>query len=239
MSDRMRLDKALSQRGIGTRSVVRKLIRSGRVSVDGAVCKQSAQWVTKDSELRVDDVLVRALPTVIVWHKPWGVVSTMRDPHGRHDLADVLPPEYREHFHPVGRLDAETTGLLLFSRVGGLTQWMLHPKRALKRRYEARVEGEPGPELIERLSAGVETSIGTFSADVEAVESDLVRLGVREGKHRMVRRILANSGHPVVHLHRISYGPFELRDLEEGLTREASPEELGWLEAHGAPLSDS
>lgn len=236
MNERMRLDKALAQRGVGTRSMVKKLIRSGRVSIDGVVCKQSAQWVTGQTELRVDEVLIQALPEMIAWHKPWGVVSTMRDPHGRHDLADVLPPEYRDHFHPVGRLDAETTGLLLFSRIGSVTQWLLHPKRAVKRRYEAQVEGTPAPELAQRLANGVETSLGTFNAEVESIEGDKVRLGVCEGKHRMVRRMLANSGHPVVHLHRISYGPFELGDLEEGSTRPAQPDELAWLDAHGAPL---
>ena len=133
----------------------------------------------------------------------------------------------------MGRLDAETTGLLLFSRLGGLTQWLLHPK-AVKRRYERGSKGTS--QLIQRLAKGVETSLGTFSADVESVDGDLVRLGVREGKHRMVRRILANSGHPVVHLHRISYGAFELGDLDEGSTRPAHPDELSWLESRGAPL---
>ncbi len=237
MTTKMRLDRVLAQRGVGSRSIARKLVKQGRVIVDDVVAKRAEQSIETSAVIKVDDELLEPLPLIIVWHKPFGVVSTMRDPLGRHDLSDVLPAEFREKLHPVGRLDAETTGLLLFSLSGALTQWLLHPKRAIKRRYEAEVETDLSPDITETLAAGVATSLGTFTAEVEHAEGRSIRLGVVEGKHRMVRRLLANSGHPVAGLHRISYGPFELGDLDAYEYRPATQEELEWLEARKAPTN--
>jgi len=238
MTDKMRLDKLLAQRGVGSRSMVRKLIRRGQVTVDGEVAQRPEMSVDAAMAICVDDQVIDAPPLVVIWHKPIGVVSTMRDPHGRHDLSDALPAQYREHLHPVGRLDAETTGLLLFSRSGSLTQWLLHPKRAIQRRYEAGVEVDVASTLKETLANGVATSLGTFTADVEYSAGRTVRLGVREGKHRMVRRLLANSGHPVESLHRLSYGPFQLGELPVSECRIATDDELKWLAENQAPLDN-
>ncbi len=235
MSQTERLDKILAHRALGSRSDVKKIIRSGRVTVDGEVVKRSDHRVAATQEIRVDDIAVMALPVVLVWHKPTGVVSTLRDPFGRADLSTVLPPEFRGQYHPVGRLDADTSGLLLFSRSGALTQWLLHPRRAIQRRYEATVQIEPDNRLVERLNEGVETSLGRFTAEVELLDGYLIRLSVREGKHRMVRRLLANSGHPVETLHRLSYGPFEIQDLALGQFRPAMANEIDRLSHQDAP----
>lgn len=142
----------------------------------------------------------------------------MGDPLNRTSLAEVTPPEWRRMgLHPVGRLDADTTGLLLFSSDGKLTQRLLHPKNEISREYEARVEGDASdPTLAERLAAGVETSEGTFPAMLLEQSEERVRLSVTEGKYRMVRRILANCGHPVTALHRVRYGEVRLGELGIG-----------------------
>jgi 23S rRNA pseudouridine2605 synthase len=153
----------------------------------------------------------------------------MDDPWGRANLSDVVPVVWRDLFHPVGRLDADTSGLLLFSADGGFTQWMLHPRRAIEREYVATVEGEPGQPLTDALAAGVETEEGTFTARVVSIEGPHVRLVVTEGKHRMVRRMLANAGHPVTALRRERFGGFRLGDLAEGEIRPATAEEMAWI----------
>ena len=189
MSRKRRLDQILVQRGIGSRNEIKKLIRRGIVSVDGEVCRDASQKFEPNQLITIGNNETKPLPTLVVWHKPTGVVCTARDPWGRRDLDGVLPFEWSGHFHPVGRLDADTSGLLVFSRHGQLTQWLLHPKRSIERRYIATVEGTPEQTLIQTLSDGVETALGVFPATVVGIDGSTVELTVKEGKHRMVRRI--------------------------------------------------
>ena len=146
-------------------------------------------------------------PLLAAYHKPLGVVSSMKDDKGRPDLASVLPQPWQKALHPVGRLDADTTGLLLFCRDGDLTHRLLHPKYVVEREYVATVEGAVDEELLRgRLAAGVETveegEPFVVQGELLSVEGQRVRCVFREGKYRMVRRVLANCGHPVVALHR-------------------------------------
>jgi 23S rRNA pseudouridine2605 synthase len=225
----IRLDRLLATRGVGTRKEVRRMVRGGRVTVAGDVIRDPAQKVAPDAEARVDGELCEALPRLVLFHKPAGVVSTLRDNMGRLCLTDVIPPEWLGKLHPVGRLDAETTGLLPFSAEGSLTQHLLHPRRAYEREYVATVEAVPAADLVERLAAGVQTADGVHTARVISIEGNVVQLVVTEGRHRMVRRMLANSGHPVLSLHRLRFGPFVLGDLEPGDWRPASDEALNTL----------
>ncbi len=180
---------------------------------------------------------MRPLPLLVAYHKPLGMHSTMGDPMGRPNLEDALPPRLAKIFHPVGRLDADTTGLLLFSAEGQLTQRLLHPSSNVQREYLATVEqGEQAiqaEKLKATLAAGVETADGTYEAALLGMEPvreggdkalAVLRVGVAEGKHRMVRRLLANAGHPVVALHRVRYGKVELGDLAEGAVKELGEE---------------
>lgn len=231
----VRLDKLLVDRGAGSRKEVRKLVKKGQVEVDGVVNRHYDGHVDPDARVLIDGVEWAPLPRAVVWHKPTGVVSTMGDSMGRADLADALPPPWGGRLHPVGRLDAETSGLLLFSLDGKLTQWLLHPKRGIERTYVAIVENTPQPALVDVLAGGVQTSDGVFGGRVDHLEGAVVRLTVTEGKHRMVRRMLANAGHPVIELTRVRYGGFELADLPVGDCRTATAEELAWLAAHNAP----
>jgi 23S rRNA pseudouridine2605 synthase len=212
----MRLDRRLVELGLGSRSEVTTLARRGRVTVDGAVVRDGADHIAAGAVIAVDGAVVEDPPTLLAWHKPVGVLSTIGDPWGRAHLGTAVPEAAGTGWHPVGRLDMDTSGLLLLSRDGALTQHLLHPRRAVEREYLATVDPVPGPGLVGVLAEGVETAAGTFPAEVRGVEGAVVRLVVREGKHRMVRRILANAGHPVVALHRVRYGVVTLDGLAEG-----------------------
>mmetsp|Transcript_56039 Transcript_56039/g.112288 ORF Transcript_56039/g.112288 Transcript_56039/m.112288 type:complete len:171 (+) Transcript_56039:450-962(+) len=162
----------------------------------------------------------------------------MGDPSNRLSLLEFAPPKWKAMgLHPVGRLDADTTGLLLFSSDGALTQRLLHPDGGIEREYEAEVEGNPLArieELKDILALGVETSEGVFPATLLDATPNSVRLTVCEGKYRMVRRILANAGHPVTALHRRRYGKVVLDDL--GTSEQARLPAGEFTEVNGAAL---
>ena len=225
-----RLDKLLASRGVGSRQEVRTLCRRRRVSVNGKVITDSSTKVDPAATISVDGELLEQLPRIVLYHKPVGVISTMHDDWERQDLGNVLPDRWRLKLHPVGRLDADTSGLLLFSSDGQITQRLLHPRRGVEREYLATVEGSPQLESLGAvLAEGVETAEGIVQSRLEWVEGDRVRVVVTEGKHRMVRRMLNNAGFPVLELHRLRYGGFELGDLEVGEFLVATDEQLEWL----------
>ncbi|MGK0359540.1 MAG: 23S rRNA pseudouridine2605 synthase [Bradymonadia bacterium] len=226
-----RLDKLICDRSTVSRKGARRLIKHGKVLIDGVVQRQADARINPRVTLMVDGEPLIAPPLMLAWHKPDGVVSTTRDPWGRRTLAEALPFEWRERFHAVGRLDLETTGLLLFSADGQLTQWLLHPRRAMPRTYRATISNTPPPDLAERLAAGVETSLGTFTAQVDSVVGNAVQVTVHEGKHRMVRRLLNNAGAPVAQLHRMAFGPIHLGDLAEEALRPLTDAEVASIRA--------
>lgn len=218
----MRLDKWLAQYGGMSRSEATKAIRRKQVTIDGMIVSTPNVKVPTSAVVELDGVSVEPLPKLLVFHKPIGLVTTESDPHGRPCVGDWLPHRY----HIVGRLDLETHGLLLFSMDGSLTQHLLHPKRAIEREYVAKVEGEPTPQLIEKLAKGVETSVGLATAEVLSIGGNVVRLVVTEGRNRVVRRMLHNAGHSVVDLQRVRYGAVELGDLAVGQTRPLTDVEM-------------
>ena len=221
-----RIDRYLVEHGIGSRKEVKKLIKSGRVTIDQTVVTDPGARTCINQVVSVDGTKLERRPPLLIWHKPRAIQSTYGDPWGRRSLTDILPPEVTQMYHPVGRLDADTTGLLLFSSLGQFTQKLLHPKNEIPRTYVAMTTPPPTQIQLEALARGVTTSVGVFHAvGVEPVNGG-VCLTVCEGKHRMVRRMLANVGCPCTDLHRICYGPFELKDLEEGSFRPATVDEL-------------
>lgn len=222
----MRLDRRVAELSRLSRRDATVAIRRGRVTVGEVQLVDPAAAIEVDAELALDGVRLVAPPRVALLHKPVGVHSTVRDDRGRPSLDTAAGELLALGLHPVGRLDADTSGLLLFSGDGALTQHLLHPRRAVVRVYAARTEPAPAPELAERLAAGIATADGVFVGQVSAIDGDRVVLAVTEGKHRMVRRMLANAGHPVVALHRLAYGPFTLGDLAEGAWRPATDDEL-------------
>ncbi len=231
-----RLDRVLAQHRLGTRSEVTKFIRQGRVKVDEVLLTDPSIRIGSAARVTVDDFLLEAPPVLVGWHKPMGVICTVDDPWGRKDLGTEVTEWLRRGLHPVGRLDADTSGLLLFSASGDLTQRLLHPKRRIEKQYRATLEGPLTPKaglaLTRQLEAGVETSLGVFRASGVKVniEPPTVELVVTEGKNRMVRRMLANSGHPAASLVRLRFGNIMLGDLEEGECRPIPDDELAQLQ---------
>jgi 23S rRNA pseudouridine2605 synthase len=229
----VRLDRWLSGHTGRSRTEVGRWIRRGRVEVGGEVVRDPGTHVAADAAVTVDGERVStATVDVMVFHKPVGVHATVGDPWGRPSLEGAANDLLRDGLRPVGRLDAATDGLLLFVRDGAVTQRLLHPKRAVPRVYVAMVEPRPNRKVLtERLAAGVLTSDGVFRGEVREVDGHRVVLAVTEGKHHLVRRMLANAGHPVVSLRRIAFGAFELGDLAPGAWREPTETELAWLTA--------
>lgn len=231
MKGSVRLDRRLVEAGFGSRKEVGRLVKQQRVVVDGVVAASPDMKVMSDATLEVDGERVVPIPIAVAYHKPVGVLVTMDDPWGRATVATVLGDALAGALHPVGRLDQDSSGVLLFSSDGQLTQRLLHPKRAVEKEYLATVEGVVPPNLGELLSAGVETEEGVHTARLVLAQGSEVRLVVTEGKHRMVRRMLANVGLPVTALVRLRFGPVVLADLPEGEIRELGDEELAWLDA--------
>lgn len=233
----VRLDKLISERSLYSRKEARRLARKKRITIDGEIVRHVDVRVDPGITVYIDGEPLLPLPLMLAWHKPAGVLSTMRDPWGRETVASALPLAWRDRFHPVGRLDQDTTGLLLFSADGQITQWLLHPRRAVPRSYEATIGGVVPADLASRLAAGVSTALGTFTGVVDAIDGRVVRVTVREGKHRMVRRMLNNAGAPVAELHRVAFGPIALGDLEVGARRPLTDAEVAALRA--IPTSSS
>jgi len=223
------------------------MIRRGLVEVEGEIVgKAGAKLKVPFSTCPVVDGFDYPPPPLLAaYHKPLGVVSSMRDDQNRPDLSSVLPQPWQKSLHPVGRLDADTTGLLLFSRDGDLTHRLLHPKYVVEREYVAEVENAVDADALgAQLAEGIETVEDgeplVVQGELLGVSGQTVRLVVTEGKYRMVRRVLANAGHPVVGLHRTRYGAVVLEELEieEGEAVEIEGGPLEWalgLRAEPAP----
>ena len=226
-----RLDKVVARRAGLSRRQAREAIQRGRVQVDGVRVRDPGLSMTGAQAILLDATALEAPPWVAALHKPVGVVSTTSDPWGRDCLTAVAGDLLDRGLHPVGRLDADTDGLLLLSRDGALTQRLLHPRHGVEKTYRATVEGAPGPELGRVLAEGVATADGVHTARLDALEGEVVTLIVTEGKHRMVRRMLANAGHPVKALRRVAFGPVVLGDLAPGSCRPVDPTEEAALRA--------
>jgi len=223
---RSRLDRWVARRTGLSRRLAADAIRAGRVAVDGEVERDPGLLVPAEAAIALDGASLAEPPLLALFHKPTGVQCTVGDDRGRASL-DTRARELLERgLHPVGRLDADTSGLVLFSADGALTQGLLHPRRAIERIYRAHTDPPPAPALADVLAAGVPTALGTFAARTIAMGDGWIELAVTEGKHRMVRRMLANAGHPVALLHRLAYGPVALGDLAPGAWRPATDGEL-------------
>jgi len=270
-----RADRVLANRGWGSRSESSEALKQKRVKVqkeDGKIetVKGPSDRIGMNDIIFVDGEKVPFIPLLLVYHKPKWVLSVMNDPKGRPTVKDSLPEFFqKQDLHPVGRLDYDTSGLLLFSSNGGLTQKLLHPSHDISKEYVAVVEGTVSDEkLRKQLQDGVQTGEGNHTAelldvshlpeeesmgiwktlretlpkeyDTEDLEKrgylkdnndvplSRVRLVVSEGKHRMVRRMLANCGHGVVLLHRERHGEVVLGDLDPDKFRDLTPDELEW-----------
>ena len=213
----MRLGKHLAHAGIASRRASEALVADGRVTVDGAVIKDPARDVTGEEAIAVDGELVRGPGARVVYalHKPAGVVSTAADTHGRPTVVDLVPTGQR--LYPVGRLDAESTGLILLTNDGDLAYALTHPRFEVPRTYRARVNGRPSERTLRALREGVVLDDGlTAPAQVRMVSAHELELTIHEGRKHQVRRMCEAVGHRVVDLRRVAIGPIRDAKLKLG-----------------------
>ena len=272
----MRLQKFLARAGAASRRGSENLMTAGRVTVNGQVVTELGSKVDPlVDQVAVDGVPVHlsAGPVTIMLHKPAGYVTTMSDPQGRPTVADLVPTDRFPGLFPIGRLDFDTTGLLLFSTDGELGNGLLHPRHHVEKRYLALVNGTPTPAELARLEQGIRLDDGlTAPAKASVVEGAetkralamlevppavperepngsvpspqraailrkrsqqraIVRIVLREGRKRQVKRMLSAVKHGVLALHRDSFGPIELGGLPRGKWRQLTDAEVAALHA--------
>ena len=236
----MRLAKYLAHNGVASRRASEDIVRAGRVSVGGEVVTDPARDVDDASGVALDGEPLRAPRERVVYavHKPRGVVSTARDTHARPTVVE-LAPRGAGRLYPVGRLDADSTGLILLTNDGELAHRLTHPSFEVPKTYRARVaRGPVGDDAVRRLRQGVELDDGsTAPARVRRLGADLLELTIHEGRKRQVRRMCEAVGHPVVELQRIAFGPLRLGDLAPGAARRLRREEVERLSAGRSALS--
>jgi 23S rRNA pseudouridine2605 synthase len=235
----MRLAKYLAHAGVASRRAAEALIRAGRVSVGDAVVTDPALDVQGDSRVALDGrPLGEPEPRVLyALNKPVGVVSTARDTHGRPTVVELVPTSGLR-LYPVGRLDADSSGLILLTNDGELANRLTHPRFEVPKTYRARLGGAPvGEQALSRLRSGVQLDDGlTAPAQVRRSASggrsgSTIELTIHEGRNRQVRRMCEAVGHPVLALERIAFGPLRLGDLAPGSHRRLSDAELQRLRA--------
>ena len=232
----IRLQKVLAAAGLGSRRKCEEFISAGRVSVDGEIMDELGARVDPDvSVIRVDGVRIAQASghRVVLLNKPRGVVTTMSDPQGRRCVGDLVADEPERLFH-VGRLDADTEGLLLLTNDGELAQRLGHPSYEVLKTYIARVDGRVSPETMKRLSNGVEiegvrVDVAKCRLQEATNHASIVELTIHEGRNRIVRRVFDELGHPVIELVRVSVGPIKLGQLRVGTMRDVTNKELGLL----------
>ncbi|SFR97067.1 ribosomal large subunit pseudouridine synthase B [Agrococcus baldri] len=229
-----RLQKVLAAAGVASRRVVEDMIVAGRITVDGAVVTELGTRIRPDAMVTVDGTAVQLDTTkrYLMLNKPTGVVSTMSDERGRPDLREFVS-DIPERVYNVGRLDADTSGLLILTNDGDLAHVLAHPSFGVQKTYVAKVRGAVDQRVIRRLLDGFELDDGSIQADAArligspSMGHSMVELTLHSGRNRIVRRMLDHVGHPVVELVRRSFGPLNLGTLRAGRVRELSTIERG------------
>lgn len=232
----IRLQKLLAQSGVASRRRCEELMLDGEVEVDGEIVTRLGTKV--DPRTAVIKVSGKRLPPVsehvyLVLNKPRGVVSTMSDPQGRPTLTDLVADRPERLFH-VGRLDTDTSGLLLLTNDGEFAHRMAHPSFEVEKTYVAEVTGRITKNIVADLLAGVTLDDGSVQVRrarliATAADKSIIELVIHEGRNRIVRRLLDHVGHPVQQLSRTRFGPIELGTLRSRTLRELSDDELGQL----------
>ena len=233
-SEGVRLQKVLANAGVASRRVCEQYIAEGRVRVNGEVVTELGSRIDPERDLVDVDGTAIQLDTskrYVMLNKPTGVVSTMKDEQGRPDLRQFTQ-DWPERLYNVGRLDAETSGLLLLTNDGDLAHVLAHPSFGVTKVYIAKVTGAVTGQTLSRLTKGIELEDGPIAADKARLldagpGESLVELTLHSGRNRIVRRMMAEVGHPVVELVRRQFGPLHLGTLPAGRARELTTVERG------------
>ena len=234
----MRLVKFLAHAGVASRRAAEVLIADGKVTVGGEVVTNPATDVDEASGVAVDGKTVKAEPREVhALNKPAGVVSTARDTHGRRTVVELV--RSRRRLYPVGRLDADSTGLILLTNDGELADLLTHPRYGVDKVYRAKVQPpRVSPNALKALREGVALEDGrTAPAKVRQVAPGLLEITLREGRKRQVRRMCEAVGHRVVELERVAFGPLGLRGLAPGKSRRLKDAEVERLRRAAKPRS--
>ena len=237
-TDGVRLQKVLANAGVASRRVAENLIVEGRVRVNGVVVTELGSRIDPEVDLvDVDGTAIQLDETkrYVILNKPRGVVSSMRDERGRPDLREFTA-EWDERLYNVGRLDADTSGLLVLTNDGELAHVLAHPSFGVTKVYVAKVEGKVTAQTVATLTRGIELEDGPIAADKARLLSSsdqgggsLLELTLHSGRNRIVRRLMAAVGHPVIELVRRQFGPLHLGTLPVGRARELTKVERGAL----------
>jgi 23S rRNA pseudouridine2605 synthase len=232
----MRLAKYLATSGVASRRASEEIVLAGRVTVDGVPATDPARDVGPDHAIRVDGRPVSTVHERVVYalNKPAGVVSTARDPQGRPTVVTLVPQT--ERLYPVGRLDIDTTGLILLTNQGELAHRLTHPRFEVEKTYRMVVAGPSVRDAeLRALREGVELEDGrTAPAQVRRISADTIEITIHEGRKRQVKRMCEAVGHPVKRLERVALGPLALGDLPRGRWRRLSEDEIEALMAAGS-----
>jgi pseudouridine synthase len=237
----------LAAAGVASRRRAEELIVAGRVRVAGKIVRELGTSVEDDAHVEVDGRIVRpaATRTYVVLHKPIGVMTTMRDPEGRRTVADLVRRSgITARVVPVGRLDYDTSGVLLLTDDGETANVLTHPRFGVEKTYRATLRGRLDGEAVERILRGVRLEEGRAAPAllrVVAVRRDvsLVDLTIHEGRNRQVRRMFEVVDHPVLALVRLRFGPITLGELPVGGLRPATEREIAALHRVAAEARDA
>jgi 23S rRNA pseudouridine2605 synthase len=236
----MRLAKYLAHAGVASRRAAETVIAGGRVSIDGEIVLDPARDVGENNRVSVDGRVLDGPEPRVVYavHKPLGVLSTAHDSHGRPTVVELLNkdpthPSARLRLYPVGRLDADSSGLILLTNDGELANRLTHPRFEVEKTYSATFGGSPvGDGALRALRRGVELDDGpTAPARVRRVRGNRIELTIKEGRNRQVRRMGEAIGHPVLALERVAFGPLRLEGLAPGQNRRLDEQEIERLRA--------
>ncbi|MRH42354.1 pseudouridine synthase [Aquibacillus halophilus] len=239
-----RLQKVIAQSGITSRRKAEKLIEDGKVKVNGQVIKTLGTKVSQDDKIEVEGVpLEKEEPVYFMLYKPRGVISSVKDDKNRKVVTDFLP-EVTQRIYPIGRLDYDTSGLLLLTNDGEFANLIMHPSYEIDKVYVAKTKGIPEREDLQKLKKGVTVDGDKLkAAHVKLLSADtrkntaIIQLVLHEGKNRQVRRMMEAINFPVDKLKRERYGFLTLQGLNPGESRELTPHEVKQLRASATKLS--
>ncbi len=238
VKDMERLQKVIAHAGVASRRKAEELIKEGKVKVNGKVVTELGVKVTGSDQIEVNGLKVeREEPVYFLLYKPRGVISAVQDDKGRKVVTDFFK-NIPQRIYPIGRLDYDTSGLLLLTNDGEFANKLMHPKYEIDKTYVAKVKGIPPKELLRKLERGIRLEEGkTAPAKAKLLSLDkkkqtsIIQLTIHEGRNRQVRRMFEAIGHEVIKLKREEYAFLNLRGLHTGDARELTPHEVKRLRA--------